>query len=84
MSPRISRAELAEYEKKTNATITAAEKNMQAAYGKQLNATQEDMLEKIRGFLGQAREAMRANDWQRALNLAEKARVLSVELVNSL
>lgn len=84
MSPRLSPAELAAYEKKTNATIAAAEKNMQTAYGKQMNATQNDMLEKIRGFLGQAREALRAGDWQRAYNLAEKARVLSVELVNSL
>ncbi|HEV8385408.1 MAG TPA: hypothetical protein VGQ11_11105 [Candidatus Acidoferrales bacterium] len=84
MSPRISRAEQAQYEKKTNAAISAAEKNVQTAYGKQLNAPQNDMLEKIRGFLGQAREAMRSGDWQRAYNLAEKARVLSVELVNSL
>ena len=57
---------------------------MQATYGKQLNAVQNDLLEKVRGFLGQAREAARAGDWQRALNLAEKAQVLSVELVNSL
>lgn len=84
MSPRLSPAELAEYERKTNAAINAAEKNLQTAYGKQLNAEQNDVLEKIRGFLGQAREAMRAGDWQRAYNLAEKARVLSVELVNSL
>ncbi len=84
MSPRLSPAELAEYERKTNAAINAAEKNLQTAYGKQLNSEQNDVLEKIRGFLGQAREAMRAGDWQRAYNLAEKARVLSVELVNSL
>jgi hypothetical protein len=84
MSPRLSPAEMAELERKTNAAISAAEKNMQTTFGKQLNATQNDLLEKIRGFLGQAREAARAGDWQRALNLAEKAQVLSVELVNSL
>jgi len=84
MSPRLTPAEQAEFEKKTNAAIAAAEKNMQTTFGKQLNAAQSDLLEKIRGFLGQAREAARAGDWQRAHNLAQKAQVLSVELVNSL
>ncbi len=84
MSPRISPKEQAAYEKRTNAAIAAAEKNLQTSYGKQLNAAQSDLLEKIRGFLGQAREAMRAGDLLRAQNLAEKAQVLSVELVNSL
>ena len=84
MSPRLSPAEQAEYERKTSTAIAAAEKNLQTAYGKQLNAGQSDLLEKIRGFLGQAREAARAGDWQRAHNLAQKAQVLSVELVNSL
>lgn len=84
MSPRLSPAEQAEFERKTNAAIAAAEKNMQTTYGRQLNTAQNDLLEKIRGFLGQAREAARAGDWQRAYNLAEKAQVLSVELVNSL
>jgi hypothetical protein len=84
MSPRLSPAQQAEYEHKTNSAITIAEKNMQATYGKQLNAAQTDLLEKVRGFLGQAREAARAGDWQRAFNLADKAQVLSIELVNSL
>jgi outer membrane biosynthesis protein TonB len=84
MSPRLSPTEQAEYERKTNTAIAAAENNMQKTFGKQLNAAQSDLLEKIRGFLGQAREAARAGDWQRAFNLAEKAQVLSVELVNSL
>ncbi|MBI3661513.1 MAG: hypothetical protein HY234_00460 [Acidobacteria bacterium] len=84
MSPRLTPNEQAEYERKTNAAIAAAEKNLQTAYGKQLNAAQSDLVEKIRGFLAQAREATRAGDWLRALNLAQKAQVLSVELVSSL
>ncbi len=64
--------------------MTAAEKNLQAAAGKQLNAAQKDLVEKINGFLGQAHEAIVAGDWVRAKNLAEKARVLSDELVKSL
>jgi len=52
--------------------------------GRQLNPTQSDLVEKIRGFLRQAREAIRDSDWLRAKNLAQKAQVLSAELINSL
>lgn len=84
ISPRLSPAEVAEYQKKTQDAIAAAERNLQRSYGRQLNAAQTDLVEKIRGFLAQAHEASRASDWVRARNLAEKAQVLSVELVNSL
>lgn len=60
-----------------------AEKNLQAANGKSLNAAQKDLVEKIRGFLEQSHEAIVADDWVRAENLAEKARVLSLELAKS-
>lgn len=84
ISPRLSPAEQAAAERQTKEDISGAERNLQVAYGKQLNAAQHDLLEKIRSFLGQAREAIRASDWVRARNLAQKALVLSVELVNSL
>lgn len=84
ISPRLTTEEQAAAERHTNEDISVAERNLQAAYGKQLNAAQLDLVEKIRGFLGQAREASRAADWVRARNLAQKARVLSNELVNSL
>jgi len=71
-------------ERRTNEDINAAERNLQLAYGKQLNTGQHDLVEKIRGFLGQARESIRAGDWVRARTLAQKAQVLSVELVHSL
>ena len=84
ISPRLSPEEQAAAERHTNEDISTAERNLQVAYGKQLNSAQQDLVEKIRGFLGQAREAMRASDWVRARNLAQKAQVLSVELVKSL
>jgi len=84
ISPQISPEEQAAAERRTYEDTRVAERNLQVAYGKQLNAAQHDLVEKIRGFLGQAREAMRASDWVRARNLAQKARVLSVELANSL
>ena len=67
----------------TNDDIRTAEKNLQAANGKKLNASQTDLVGKVQGFLSQAREAIRANDWVRARNLALKAEVLSTELIKS-
>ncbi len=84
ISPRLSPEEQAAAERKTYEDIGTAERNLQVAYGKQLNAAQHDLVEKIRGFLGQAHEAIHASDWVRARNLAQKAVVLSVELINSL
>lgn len=86
ISPRLTPEEQAEAERHINEDISLAERNLRAASGKQqqLNAAQLDLIEKIRGFLVQAREAKRAGDWVRARNLAQKAQVLSNELVNSL
>lgn len=84
ISPQLSPGDQASYQRKTNENIAAAEKNLQQAYGRELNAPQHDLVEKINSFLGQAREAIRGSDWARASTLAEKAHVLSVELANSL
>jgi hypothetical protein len=63
--------------------IRIAERNLQTATGRRLNSLQDDLYQKVQGFLSQAHEAIRANDWVRAQNLAEKAQVLSSELVKS-
>lgn len=83
LQPRLSAQEQIAAEHQTNESIQAAERNLQAALGRQLNPTQSDLVGKIRTFLGQAREAIRDGDWLRALNLAKKAQVLSAELVSS-
>lgn len=83
ISPQLSAKDLAAAKSSTTSNITTAEKNVQLANGRQLNAAQKDLTEKISGFLAQAHEAIVADDWVRAQNLAEKARVLSSELVKS-
>jgi hypothetical protein len=83
LQPRLSSKEQIAAERQTNDSIQAAERNLQAALGRQLNANEIDLIGKIRTFLGQAREAIRDGDWLRALNLAKKAQVLSAELVSS-
>ena len=60
-----------------------AEKNLQQTSGKQLNAAQQDLVGKIRSFLSQSRDASKDGDWVRAQNLAQKARLLSDELIDS-
>jgi hypothetical protein len=83
ISPQLSAKDLDSAKKNTTTNITTAEQNLQAANGKPLNAAQKDLTEKIKGFLSQSHEAIMADDWVRAQNLAEKARVLSAELVKS-
>ncbi len=83
ISPQLSARDLDATKKSTTANITTAEHNLQLANGKQLSAAQKDLTEKIKGFLSQSHEAIMADDWVRAQNLAEKARVLSAELVKS-
>ena len=41
------------------------------------------LVEKIRSFLAQSLDASKSGDWARAQNLAQKARLLSTELINS-
>ena len=84
ISPQLSAKDLEAAKASTTANITTAEQNLHRADGKALNPAQKDLTDKINGFLSQAHDAVRADDWVRALNLAEKARVLSAELVKSL
>jgi hypothetical protein len=83
ISPQLTPKDLEATKKNTTASIMTAEHNLQFANGKQLSAAQKDLTEKIKGFLSQSHEAIMADDWVRAQNLAEKARVLSAELVKS-
>lgn len=83
IAPQLSAKEQAAAVRITTDDIRVAERNMQVAYGRQLNASQNDLVGKISGFLAQAHEAIRTGDWVRAQNLAQKAQVLSVELIKS-
>ena len=83
ISPQLSPADQASYQRKTGEDTVAAEKNLQETSGKQLNATQQDLVAKIRSFLSQSRDASKDGDWVRAQNLAQKAHLLSDELTNS-
>lgn len=42
------------------------------------------MVDKIRGWLDQAQQAIQTSDWERAKNLSQKAYRLSLDLVKTL
>lgn len=84
ISPQISPTDQSMYAKRTADDIAAAESNLQQTSGKHLNAAQQDLADKIRSFVAQSRDASKGGDWDRAQNLAQKARLLSNELLHSL
>lgn len=67
----------------TQQSLDAAESKLAQTHGKQLDATQEDVASKVRGFMDSAREAMRNGDWVRAKNQAKKAEVLAQQLTGN-
>ena len=84
ISPQLSPGDQASLQHKTQEDIGAAQRNLQQSYGRVLSAAQHDLVEKIQSFLSQSQEASKAGDWARAQNLSQKARLLSVERVDSL
>ncbi|MGB7433799.1 MAG: hypothetical protein WBR26_23565 [Candidatus Acidiferrum sp.] len=84
IAPEVTNEEMVAAKAETQQSLDVAEKQLTLAHGKNLDATQADLASKVRGFADNAREAMRAGDWERAKNLAKKAEVLAQQLAESL
>ena len=84
ISPQLTDHEKATYQRGIAEDIGVADGNLKQTDGKRLNAQQSDLVDKIRNFRDQSNNAAKEGDLARAKNLAQKARLLSVELVNSL
>ena len=84
IAPKLTAQEVNAAMAETQRNLDQMEKNLTLAWGRTLNASQEDLISKVRGFAESAREAMRNGDWVRAKNLSIKAEVLSEELAASL
>jgi hypothetical protein len=84
IAPQLTPQESVLARQQTNQSLRIAERNLESARGKNLNAAQSDLVSKIRGFIKDAREAAQIADWSRARSLANKAQVLSEELASSL
>jgi hypothetical protein len=83
LSPQLSPEDQARAQGDVNAGLQTARQNLNSVSGRRMNTTQQDIADKVRSFMEQTRDAITAGDWNRARNLAEKARVLSIELVHS-
>jgi hypothetical protein len=81
--PQLSAQDAANAQQQTNTSLSIAERNLASIQGKALNASQSDLVSKIKGFVSDAREAGRSGDWTRARSLARKAQALSEELAGS-
>jgi hypothetical protein len=82
--PQLTPQETEAAQQQTNLSLSIAERNIGAAQGRKLNATQMDLASKVRSFVTEAREAAHIGDWTRASSAAKKAEVLSEELARSL
>lgn len=63
-----------------NSTIHKVERVLSSINRSKLKANQWETYQTIQSFLTQAREALGNKDFQQAMNLAQKAHVLSDEL----
>jgi hypothetical protein len=60
------------------------ERTLLAIDHRKLKVNQAETYHTIQSFLTQAREALTIKDFQQAINLAQKARILSDELSNTI
>ena len=84
ISPQISPSDQSQLQQQANQLINTTQQNLHHSDGRQLNSTQKDMVDKIRGFLAQAQDALTTSDWERAKKLSDKAYLLSLELLKTL
>jgi hypothetical protein len=73
--------EQAMQQRSTEQLTAATEGNLKQLAGRQLTATQQDMVTQIKQFMEQSKSAIAAGDPERGHNLAEKAHLLSEDLL---
>ena len=81
--PDLTEEQLNAAKTETQQSLETAESKLAQTQGRRLNATQEDVASKVRGFMESAREAMKNGDWVRAKNQAKKAEVLAQQLMGN-
>lgn len=74
-------AEQSPHQRSTDQLAAATEENLKKVAGRQLNPSQQEMVNQINQFLEQSKTAAAAGDLERGHNLALKAQLLSDELV---
>lgn len=81
IAPSVSQQQASQQLGTTNDLVAMTEENLKIVASRQLNASQQDTVEQIKSYIKQSRKAEEDKDVQRAYNLANKARMLSGDLV---
>jgi len=84
LSPQVSPEQEGKLVDEANAKIQGAERTLQSIDTGKLANDQQETYQTIHSFLSQAREALAQKDFPQALNLAQKAQILSSELSKAL
>jgi hypothetical protein len=79
--PQLSREQEREYRRRLDAALSKTDKNLGQLRRLRLNSEQQSTMQQAIAFRTQAQQALRAHDLTRAVTLAEKAEVLSRELL---
>ena len=80
-SPRLSEKQQEDQRQKISDLLAITDNNLQKASQRQLKTSEEEMVQQIRVYMEQAKQASESGDLQRAQNLAAKAHLLSDELI---
>jgi len=83
LSPELTPDEQSAAQRQAQQSLHVAQRNLAAILGRKLSTTQTELSERVRSFIVQASEALRGGDVLRARNLAQKAELLSYDLVKS-
>jgi hypothetical protein len=81
ISPTQSNQEASQQLNTTNQLLAGTAANLKQIAGRQLSADQEDTVKQIKVYMEQARNAAKNGELQRAYTLANKANMLSADLV---
>ena len=80
LSPQVSSDQEERLTDEATSKIQGAEQTLLAIDERKLTTDQQETLQTIQSFLNQAKAALSRKDFPRAINLAQKAQVLSNEL----
>jgi len=84
LSPQVGREDQDRLRREADNRIKSLEQTLAQIDQKKLPAGQQETSSTIQSFLVKAKEALSAQDYSRATNLADKAQILAEELVRGL
>lgn len=81
IAPGVSEQQASQQRETTNQLLAKTKGNLKIIESRQLNAAQKDTVKQVRSYIKQSGDATRDGDVQRAYTLANKARMLSGDLL---